>query len=236
MSIIQNISDLRKRISLACAKAGRDPASITVIAVSKGRVVEQIREVVTSGIVDIGENKVQEALVKNQQLTGLEVSRSQGLKVCLHMVGHLQSNKVREAVQIFDLIHSVDSIHLAQEIDKHAAKINKVQDILLEVKTSLEVTKSGLKPEDVIEAVRQISELKNIRIMGLMTIAPPVDNPEEARQYFKQLIELRDELLKMRLGDFETLRHLSMGMTNDFEVAIEEGATMVRIGRAIFGG
>jgi pyridoxal phosphate enzyme (YggS family) len=149
------------------------------------------------------------------------------------MVGHLQTNKVKDAVKIFDLIQSVDSLHLAEEIDKQAAKINKIQDILIEVKTSPEATKFGLQLEVVIEVIKGITKLKNLNIKGLMTIAPIVDNPEKARPYFRLLRELGDKINESRITNHES-RILSMGMTDDFEVAIEEGANMVRLGRAIF--
>jgi pyridoxal phosphate enzyme (YggS family) len=150
------------------------------------------------------------------------------------MVGHLQANKVKYAVKLFDLIQSVDSLRLAEEINKESAKINKIQDILLEVKTSPEATKFGLMSEGAVEVIKEISRLKNIRIQGLMTIAPIVDNPQLARPYFRMLRDLRDKICQLPFANYH-LPILSMGMTDDFEVAIEEGATMVRIGRAIFG-
>ncbi|MFH1458630.1 MAG: YggS family pyridoxal phosphate-dependent enzyme [Candidatus Omnitrophota bacterium] len=151
------------------------------------------------------------------------------------MVGHLQTNKVKQAVKIFDLIHSVDSTRLAQEIDKQAAKIGKTQEILIEVKTSTEATKFGFLPDETADAVKEISRLKNIKLQGLMTIAPLVTNPEEARPCFRTLRELRDEISKLGIWNLE-FGILSMGMSDDFEVAIEEGTTMVRIGRAVFEG
>lgn len=201
------------------------PSQVTIVAVSKGRSIEEIKEVIAAGIIDIGENKVQEAQEKYGALKNQRVK--------WHMVGHLQTNKVKDAVKIFDLIQSVDSPHLAQEIDKQALKINKVQDILMEIKTSAEATKFGLKPEEAIAAIKEIAKLKNIKIKGLMTIAPLTDNPEKARPYFRMLRELRDKIYELRVTNYE-LRVLSMGMTDDFKIAIEEGATMVRLGRAIF--
>jgi pyridoxal phosphate enzyme (YggS family) len=149
------------------------------------------------------------------------------------MVGHLQTNKVKDALRIFDLIHSVDSIYLAAEIDKQAARINKTQDILIEINTSKEATKFGLKLDETREAINEISQLKNLNIKGLMTIAPVVANPEDARIYFKQLRVLQDEINARRMIH-DALHELSMGMSDDFEVAIEEGANMIRLGRAIF--
>jgi pyridoxal phosphate enzyme (YggS family) len=150
------------------------------------------------------------------------------------MVGHLQTNKVKEAVKIFDLIHSVDSLYLAREIDKQAATVNKIPGILLQVKTSPEATKFGVKPEETIELIKEIAKLKNVKIRGLMTIGPAVDNPEKARPYFRVLRELKDKINDLRFTSCE-LRILSMGMSDDFEIAIEEGATMIRLGRVIFG-
>jgi pyridoxal phosphate enzyme (YggS family) len=220
--ISENIAALRKRVADACARAKRDPKAVTIVAVSKGRSRQEIEEALACGITDIGENRVQEA---KDKITGLPAK--------MHLVGHLQTNKVKEAVRLFDLIHSVDSLRLAEEIDQQAAKINKVQDILIEVKTSPEATKFGFSPEEAAAAMEKIAPLKNIRLRGLMTIAPLVDNPEKARPYFRQLRVLRDSMRNLVLSTYH-LPLLSMGMTDDFEVAIEEGATMIRIGRAIF--
>ncbi len=227
-----NILKVKERISLSCAKGGFDPHKITIVAVTKGRSVEQIREVIEAGATDIGENKVQEALLKYSEIT----APGRGpLPVKWHMVGHLQTNKVKDAVKIFDLIQSVDSLHLAEEISKEARKINKIQDILIEIKTSPEETKSGLKFEGAGEEIMEIIKLDNISIKGLMTIAPLVDNPENARPYFRKLKELMEEINIFLTPAFQ-LQTLSMGMTDDFEVAIEEGSNMVRLGRAIFEG
>ena len=224
-----NILRIKERISLICSKINQDPNSITIVCVSKGRTAEQIEEVIEAGITDIGENRVQEAIIKFNAL------RTTNYKLRTHMVGHLQTNKVKDAVRIFDLIQSVDSLRLAKELDKQASKINKLQDILIEVKTSKEATKFGIKPDDAIEVIKEIAKFKNINIKGLMTIAPLVDNPEKARPYFRKLRELRDKINSLRLTAYN-LPLLSMGMTDDFEVAIEEGSNMLRLGRAIFEG
>ena len=224
-----NVRSIRERISLICSRLNRNPDSVTIIAVSKGRTVEQIKEAIDVGLTDIGENKVQEAVVKYNAIRNSEYAQ----RIKWHMVGHLQTNKVKEAVNIFELIQSVDSIRLAQEIDKQAAKINKIQDILIEVKTSPEATKFGFGPNDAIEAIKEIANFKSIRLRGLMTIAPIVDNLEKTRPYFRKLKELRDEIHKFGILNLE-FTILSMGMTDDFEQAIEEGSTMVRLGRAIF--
>jgi pyridoxal phosphate enzyme (YggS family) len=216
--IKENIEIIRGRIAEVCARIKVDPDKITVICVTKGRPVSQIQEAVSLGLKHIGENRVQEALVKYKQIPDVK----------WHMVGHLQSNKVKDALEIFDLIHSVDSISLAQEINKQAVNINKTQNILLEVKTSPEVRKFGFKPEILEEVCGEISKFQNIKIKGLMTIAPLLDQANEARPYFSKLRQLRDQLDSGWL--------LSMGMSTDFEVAIEEGADMIRVGRKIFEG
>ena len=227
--IKENVSSIRKRIALVCSKFNRDFNSITVVAVSKGRVSEQIKEAFEAGITDIGENRVQEALTKYNSVLRTPYS----VQTRWHMVGHLQTNKVKEAVRIFDLIHSVDSIRLAKEIDKESAKINKIQNLLIEVKNSPEATKFGLKPDEAVRVMKEIAELKNISIKGLMTIAPLLDDPQQRRPYFRRLKELLEEINSVHSTQYP-LQILSMGMTDDFEVAIEEGSNMLRLGRAIF--
>lgn len=201
-----------------CLRTRRNPAEIMLVCVAKGQPLGRIEEVLRLGCRQIGENRVQAALNIYKQVPGVN----------WHMIGHLQSNKVRDAVKIFDLIHSVDSIGLAKEINKQADRIGKVQDVLLEVKTSLEDSKFGFAPEKIPEACGPILKLNNIRVKGLMTIAPLMHNPAEARPYFAALRQVRDSLDSSWL--------LSMGMSDDFEVAIEEGADILRIGRAIFEG
>lgn len=223
--IAENICSVRERIARACVRCGRDPGQITLVAISKNRSAEEVGEAIGSGITDIGENKIQEARLK---------ADNRDLKVLRwHMVGHLQSNKVKDAVRMFDLIHSVDSEELAQEIDKQAARMDKVQDILIQVNTSQEESKFGLRPEALNETFLMIKALKNVRIKGLMTIAPLVDDPEKVRLHFRRLKELRDRIYELRMTDGGRL-NLSMGMSDDFEVAIEEGADIIRIGRAIY--
>ena len=215
--IKENILRVKERIDLVCGRIKVDPQKITLVCVTKGRPVGEILEAVNSGLRHLGENRVQEAREKYAQLAGVD----------WQMIGHLQLNKVKEALKIFSLIHSVDSIELARKINEQAAKINKIQDILIEVKTSPEVTKSGFNPDLLSAASKEILSLNNLNVKGLMTIAPIADNPEEARQYFSKLKALRDTLNPSWI--------LSMGMSDDFEVAIEEGADMIRLGRAIFG-
>jgi pyridoxal phosphate enzyme (YggS family) len=216
--IKENIEKIHQRIFEICAKVKTDPSKITILCVTKGRSIGQILEVVSLGVDYLGENRVQEAAEKYKLVP----------QAHWQMVGHLQSNKVREALKIFDLIHSVDSVSLAQEINKQALKINKIQDIFLEVKTSPEVRKFGFKPELLAEVSEEIMKFENVKIKGLMTIAPWADNTNETRKYFSKLRQLRDQLNPAWL--------LSMGMSNDFEVAIEEGADIIRLGRKIFEG
>jgi PLP dependent protein len=233
MTTKDNIAQIREHIARACARIHRDPDAIELIGVTKNRQIGQINEIIACGINQLGENKVQEAAAKYSELGNQGIS--------WHLIGHLQTNKVKDAVRIFDLIQSVDSVRLAEEIDKQAAKVNKIQEILLEVKTSFESTKSGLSLDDFNESFKAIVKLQNIRIKGLMTIAPLVAKPEKARPYFRALRELREQLYRRpEAGDpaqeFGAGRRLilSMGMTDDFEVAIEEGTDMVRLGRALF--
>jgi len=230
--IKENLFLTKQRILKVCSKINQDAGKITIIAVSKGRTLEQIKEAIDAGINDIGENRVQEARSKYSHLQTL-ASSLQPIK--WHMVGHLQTNKVKDAVRIFDLIHSVDSLRLAEEIEKQAGKINKIQDILIEIRTSPEENKFGLKSDEAIEVIKEISKFKNINIKGLMTVAPLVDNSEKTRPYFRMLRELKDEISKCGILK-SGFGILSMGMTDDFEIAIEEGSNMVRLGRAIFEG
>jgi len=229
--IEKNIVKIKQRIS-SIGSAGKQVwPSVEIVAVTKGREIPQIEEAITAGISNIAENKVQEAIGKFQSLGG----NFAGRRLKWHMVGHLQTNKARDAVGLFDLIHSVDSLRLAAQIDKEAAKINKLQEVLIEVKTSPEATKFGFTPEETADALKAIAELKHIKVKGMMTIAPMVGNPEEARPYFRSLRQLRDKISDMRLAGLD-LQILSMGMTDDFQVAIEEGSNMIRLGRAIFDG
>ncbi len=231
--VSENISKVRDRISYICSKINRDPNSINIVAISKERTVEQIREAIVAGITDIGENRVQEATGKYDDMR--DAMSDKQLK--WHMVGHLQTNKAKVAVKIFDLIQSVDSLRVAFEIDRQAAKINKVQDILVEVNTSSFATKFGIKSNEAIEIIKEIAKLKNIKIKGLMTIAPLVDNPEKTRPHFRMLREIRDKINELNeQNGLNELNVLSMGMTDDFAVAVEEGSNMVRLGRAIFEG
>lgn len=216
--ISENVQKVKARIEAACRRVNRDPAGVILVAVTKGRPVEDILQVLDAGILDIGENRVQEAAGKYEDI--LRRAPAPQL-VRWHMIGHLQTNKAREAVRIFSLIHSVDSLRLAQEIDRQAARAGKIQDILLEVKTSPEETKYGISPGEFEAVARDISRLSHVRLRGAMTMAPQGQNAGSSRPYFS---------IVRRLGQ----QVVSMGMSDDFEVAIEEGATIVRVGRLLF--
>jgi pyridoxal phosphate enzyme (YggS family) len=222
MSVKDNLLKISERIAAAARKAGRDPAEITLVAVTKTFGVEMIAEALASGIKDIGENRVQEAKAKHVVI---------GDRVTWHLVGHLQTNKVKDALQIFSLIHSLDSRHLGEEIEKRA--VRRV-DCLVEVNTSREETKFGLKPEAVFDFFEALTGFDKINVLGLMTIGPgwAVTDPAASRPCFKLLRDLRDELVQ-KLD--RPLPVLSMGMSADFEVAVEEGSTMIRVGTALFG-
>jgi pyridoxal phosphate enzyme (YggS family) len=217
MDIARNITEVRERIAHAADRAGRSPDEITIIAVTKYVDDSAIQQAVEAGIKHFGENRVQEAQRKILRLPG------SGLCPTWHIIGHLQRNKVQTALKIFDIIHSIDSVRLAQAI---SAQAERVLPVLLQVNIAGEKTKGGFQRDELSEAVAEISNLPHLSIKGLMTIAPLVDDPEEVRPVFKELRELRDSF---------GMEHLSMGMSSDFEIAVEEGATMVRLGRIIFG-
>ena len=223
MGIEENLLKVKERINDAAARVGRDPAQITLIAVTKTVAIEKIQEAIAAGATIFGENYVQEARHKIDEIgqAGLQ----------WHFIGHLQTNKAHYAVRLFDLIHSVDSIKLARELEKRAAAAGRVVDCLIEVNLSQEESKFGITKEKTHELAREMRDLKHISLQGLMTMPPYFDDPELARPYFITLRKLRETIEQ----DGIPLSELSMGMSTDFEVAIEEGATMVRIGRAIFG-
>lgn len=225
MSIEQNLNEVRERIRAACARAGRDPKEVTLISVSKTKPVSMLMEAYDAGARDFGENKVQEILEKVPQMPG---------DCRFHMIGHLQTNKVRQVLGKAVMIHSVDSVHLAQAIEKEAEKRSMTADILLEVNAAREESKFGLFLEDVLPALEEIRKFPHIRVKGLMTIAPNVENAEENRKYFHELYQLSVDI-KSKNIDNVTMSELSMGMTGDYEVAVEEGATLIRVGTGIFG-
>ncbi len=224
--IIEALADIEGSIQASCNRSGRDRDEVTLIAVSKTKPSSMIEEAASAGIVHFGENKVQEMSEKSQVLCDLPIQ--------WHMIGHLQKNKVKKAVSIATLIHSVDTVSLAYEINKEAAKINKVQDVLLEVNLAGEESKFGLTADEVLPTIREISTLKNVRIRGLMTVAPYTDEPETNRCYFRQMKQLAVDINAENIDNI-SMDILSMGMSGDYEIAIEEGATHVRIGSKIFG-
>lgn len=220
-----NFEDVEEKIQAACSRAGRKREEVTLIAVSKTKPVSLLQEAYDLGTRIFGENKVQEILDKYDVLPE---------DISWHMIGHLQRNKVKYIIDKVTLIHSVDSLRLAETIEKEAAKKGITIDILIEVNVAGEDTKFGVMPEDAEELVLQISKLPHIRVRGLMTIAPFVENPEENRRHFQRLRNLAVDIGENK-SDNVTMSVLSMGMTNDYEIAIEEGATMVRVGTGLFG-
>ena len=223
MSLADNLHCIQSRIAVACDRVERDPASVTLMAVTKGQLPETVREAAEMGMVLFGENKVQEAKAKISQCPG---------RLRWHMIGHLQSNKARDAVHFFQMIQSVDSLELAQEINKCADRSAKTMQILLEVNIAGESSKFGYPPERLLAELAELNALPKIEIHGLMTVAPWTAEPERIRPIFRRLREVKTECEQI-LG--APLPQLSMGMSGDFEVAIEEGATLVRIGSALFG-
>jgi pyridoxal phosphate enzyme (YggS family) len=227
---IENASLILKKMSHAAMRAGRCPSEVKLIAVTKTVDAEAVKKAFDAGLRIFGESRVQEAQKKISSLNP-EIS---GSKVQWHLIGHLQKNKTKYAVQLFDLIHTVDSVELAKELDRQAEKAKKVQNILIQVKLSDEETKQGISEEELSPLLEAVNELKHLNLMGLMTIPPYFEDAEKARPYFRKLREIRDNINALRITHY-TLRELSMGMSHDFEAAIEEGSTMVRIGTAIFG-
>jgi len=225
VSIRDNVREVRMRIEDAAERALRDPAEVLLVAVTKTVEVPSIVEAVEAGVTAIGENRVQEAARK----FGADLP-----PVAKHLVGHLQTNKVKTALELFDTIESVDSVRLARAISRRCEAADRRIDVLVEVNTSGEASKYGLEPEEAPEAIEEMSSLPGIRVTGLMTVAGFLPNPEDVRPCFRVLRGVRDAV-EERVVPGVTMDHLSMGMTNDYEVAIEEGATIVRVGRAIFG-
>jgi pyridoxal phosphate enzyme (YggS family) len=226
-ALLENIKNIYRKISYAAMRAGRSPFDIKLISVTKTVGIDRIKEALDLGLRIFGENRVQEAQEKISDCR----SQCADCDIEWHMLGHLQKNKAKTAVELFELIHSLDSVELAETLNKHAEKAGKVQRVLLEVKLSEEETKHGVSRKDLMGLIEAVSDMKNLKLEGVMTMPPFFENPEMARPFFRELRELRNsaDALGYKLPE------LSMGMTNDFEVAIEEGATMVRIGTGIFG-
>ena len=223
--LLDNLNEVEKRIQAACDRSGRKREEVLLVAVSKTKPVEMIEEIMTAGIVDFGENKPQELRDKYEVLPK---------NLRFHMIGHLQTNKIKYVIDRAVLIHSIDSLRLAEAVNAEAKKHDRIMPVLVEVNVAQEESKSGFLVEETEEAIREIAKLSNIRVEGLMTIAPFVENAEENRQYFVKLRKLSVDIAAKNI-DNVTMHHLSMGMTGDYEVAIEEGATMVRVGTGIFG-
>lgn len=223
--ISENMNYVQSKINEACKRAGRNPEEVTLIAVSKTKPASYIEEAYNAGKRDFGENKVQELCDKYDILPD---------DIKWHLIGHLQTNKVKYIVEKAYMIHSVDSFKLASQIEKEAIKHNKDVDILIEVNVANEKSKFGLTYEETISTIEQIKDLSHVHIKGLMTIAPFTDTPEDNRKYFKKLKELSIKIAELGMNNVE-MRELSMGMTNDYEIAVEEGATLVRVGTGIFG-
>lgn len=221
--IRQNLEEIKRRLDEAARRAGRNSADVQLVAVTKTVDLERLKFAVAAGQTLFGENYVQEAKTKIASL---------GPGLTWHFIGHLQSNKAKAAVELFDLIHSVDRASLAQALEQAAARRDKIQNILMQVNLAGEASKSGTAPEHAEDLLREINKMPHLRVQGLMTMPPWFDDPERVRPYFRALRELRDRLRDLTLGD---LPELSMGMTGDFEAAVSEGATLVRIGTAIFG-
>lgn len=221
----ENLKQVEENIQKACDRVGRRREEVTLIAVSKTKPIEDIEQILEEDVIDFGENKVQELCDKFEK-----ISRP----VNWHLIGHLQTNKVKYIADKVALIHSVDSYKLAEQINKEAKKKNTVVPILLQVNIAKEDTKFGLAKEEVLPLIEQIKDMEGIKIKGLMTIAPFVTNPEENRVHFKNLYQLYVDIREKSINNV-TMDTLSMGMTGDYEVAIEEGATMIRVGTGIFG-
>ena len=223
--IVENNNEVQKRINDACKRSGRDPKEVTLIAVSKTKPVSSIEEALKSHVRDYGENKVQEICDKYEVLPK---------DINWHLIGHLQRNKVKYIVDKVSLIHSVDYIRLAEQIETEYAKKNTVANILIQVNMANEETKFGISADEAEEIIRKIATFPHVKILGLMTIAPYVENPEDNRLYFQQMKQLSVDI-KGKNIDNVSMNVLSMGMTGDYEVAVEEGATLVRVGTGIFG-
>ena len=222
MGIKENLAKISEGIERSAKKSGRKPEEIVLVGISKTFGLDRVKEAIVHGLTDVGENRVQEAEEKFLHLSNVRK----------HLVGHLQSNKVKKAVEIFDMIQTVDSVKIARKISERSLDSGKVMPVLVEVLTD-EKKQFGIRPNELEGFLREISEFKGIRVLGLMTIGPYFENPEDSRPVFRQMESLFDSL-RNKIPNID-MRYLSMGMTNDFETAIEEGANMVRVGRGIFG-
>ena len=222
----ENYEEVRRKIDEACKRTGRNPADVTLIAVSKTKPLSDIEEIIRdTSAIDFGENKVQELVEKYENVSK---------PVNWHMIGHLQTNKVKYIVDKVCMIHSVDSLNLAKTIEKEASKRNVTVNVLIEVNVAQEESKFGVSVDEVLPLINEIKDLQHVRVKGIMTIAPFVDDPEDNRVYFRKLRDLSLDIQSKSIDNID-MSVLSMGMTNDYEVAVEEGATLVRVGTGIFG-
>lgn len=228
--ITDRLEVVRERIIKACQRVGRNPSTVTLIGVTKTFPVELIQEAIEAGLVDFGENKVQEFVSKAEQIPG----KVSGGNIRWHMIGHLQRNKARDVVEYADCFHALDSLRLAQELDKRASREKRILDCFVQVNVSSEESKFGIHPDMVRDFLNDLVQFENLKIRGLMTLASPVDDPEDVRSEFRKLKELQESYISPS-RERVNLEYLSMGMSGDYEVAIEEGASHVRIGSAIFG-
>ena len=224
--VAENIKNIRERINRACFRCGRKPEEVTLVAVTKTFGSDMMKEAVDAGQLDFGENYVQELNEKRDELRNLNVR--------WHFIGHLQTNKVKYIAEYVHLVQTVDNVRVAEEIQKRAQMHGRIIDILVEVHTTTEETKSGVSPEKTLDLVKQISPFKNVRMQGLMTMGPFSDDPNDSRPSFQQLVHVQKRIGQEGIPGVSA-KQLSMGMTHDFEVGIEEGATIVRLGTAIFG-
>jgi pyridoxal phosphate enzyme (YggS family) len=225
MTIAENVAGVRGRMEAAARRAGRDPRKIRLVAVSKTVDPDRIREAIEAGVDSLGENYVQEAQKKIEEL---------GHQAAWHFIGHLQTNKAKAAVRLFDWVHSVDSLRLAEELNRVAGQQKKVLPVLLQINLGRETTKFGALQDETFRLLEQMGPLPGISVKGLMAMPPFFDNPEESRPYFRALRELAGAVSRRKIAGV-SMEELSMGMSNDFETAVEEGATLVRVGTAIFG-
>ncbi len=225
-ALAERIASVRQRIDAAARRAGREPDSVRLVAVSKFRTVEEIEDAIGAGVTDIGESRVQEAENKLRRISGPGLT--------WHLVGRLQSNKAKKAVQIFDIIHSISTLDMARRVDRLARDQNATQPVLIQVQVTEEESKQGLPISELYAGLERMTELTNLRVQGLMTLPPYMQDAEEVRPHFARLRELRDEARARGLAG-PAFTELSMGMSHDFEVAVEEGATLVRVGTALFG-
>ncbi len=225
-TIKDNLETINRQIKDIAVKCGRSCEDIILIAVSKRKSIEAIQEAIQAGANHFGENYIQEAIEKIEHI-GKD-------NICWHFIGHLQSNKARFAVNYFDYIHTVDTLKLAKEIDKQAEKINKIQKIFLQINIGKENSKSGADPENAVEIATQINKFENISLQGLMGMPPFFDDSKKVRPYFSDMVQIKEKIDACHLQNI-CLTHLSMGMSGDYKVAIQEGSTMVRVGTSIFG-